>query len=370
MSVDTPAPALAGCGAVTRTLVTGGTGFVGSAIVRALRERGDEVRVTVRASSPVGQLDGLDVETVACDILDGAAVRRALKGVDTVVHAAGMTSLRAPADAHLRLNVGGARAVLREALRSGAGRVVHVSSFAAVGPATRGSTTDERQHFRAGRHGIAYVSAMHEAEAEALRLAAAGLDVVIVNPGLCLGRGDVRRTSTEVVRRFLRAEIPAYVDGAVNVVDVDDVAAGVLLAQAHGKTGERYLLGNRNFTLDRLFADLGRLSGVEPPAVKLPLEAALALERSLPPLPGLPRVTETELRAMGEWWAYRSTKARRELGYRPRHHEESLRATIDWYREREGERLRPPGARQPLVLRGAGFALRRTGRLRASIMGS
>lgn len=353
---------------MTRTVVTGGTGFVGSAVVRALLERGDDVRVTVRAHSPLGALDGLEVEHVAADVHDRSAMRRALRGADRVVHAAGLTSLRASHDAQFQAHVDGARSVLREALRAGVERVVHVSSFAAVGPAPRGGTADERQVFRAGRHGIPYVNATHEAELEALRLAAAGLPVVIANPCLCFGAGDVRRSSTEVVRRFLRGEVVAYVDGAVNVVDVDDVAAGIALMLDRGTVGERYLLGNRNFTFDRLFADLGRLSGLEPPALKLPGPAALALARAGQVLPGRPIVTDAELRAMGHWWAYRSTKAKRELGWKPGHHEQALRRTIEWYREREGDRLRPPGSRQPLPLRVAGASLRRAGALGGRIM--
>src|SRR6185295_4582262 len=156
------------------------------------------------------------------------------------------------------------------------------------------------------------------------RAAAAGLPVVIVNPAHVFGRGDLYRSSTELVRRFLRREIPAYVDGALNVIDAEDVAAGHLLADERGAVGERSILGNRNFTLDRLFADLGRLSGVEPPAVKLPLPVALALARALEALPGHPPITVGEVRASAQRWAFRSNKAHRELGWRPSHHEDTL----------------------------------------------
>ena len=111
----------------------------------------------------------------------------------------------------------------------------------------------------------------------ALGLFGRGLPVVIVNPAHVLGAGDPGRSSTVLVRRFLRREIPAYVDGTLNIVGVDDVALGHVLADERGVPGERYILGNRNFTLDRLFADLGRLSGVEPPSLKLPLYVALLL---------------------------------------------------------------------------------------------
>jgi dihydroflavonol-4-reductase len=342
------------------TLVTGATGLVGSHVARHVAERCDSLRVTARPRSRLGNLAELDAEVVECDILDRRAVRRAMRGVDRVFHVAGMTNLRADADTLFRINVQGTTIVLEEALRAGVERCVHTSSVAAVGPAPRHTTADERQVFRAGRYGLPYINAKHEAEKEALRIGGLGLPVVVVNPGHVFGAGDVYHSSTEMVRRFLRREIPAYVDGALNIVDADDVARGHLLADERGTPGERYILGNRNFTLDRLFADLGRLSGVEPPALKLPLPAALALARSLElnPLQERPPITVGEVRAASLWWAFRSTKAKRELGYRPAHHEDTLQTTIDWYREREPTRLREPGTRQPLPLRLAGLGVR------------
>jgi dihydroflavonol-4-reductase len=344
-----------------RTLVTGGTGLLGSHVVRALLKRGDDVRVTVRPASLMDNLVGLDVEEVTCDVLDRRAVRRALDGVERVFHLAGKTSLRASADELFRVNVQGTRIVLEEALRAGVERLVYTSSVAAIGPARRGSTADEESVFRAGRFGLPYVNSKHEAESVAMRLAAQGLPVVVVNPAHTFGAGDLYRSSTELVRRFLRRQIPAYVDGALNIVDAEDVARGQLLADERGTVGERYILGNRNFTLDRLFADLGRLSGVEPPAVKLPVTAAIALARGLAAAPGVPTVTTCELRAASLWWAVRSTKARRELGWKPSHHEDTLVTTIDWYRSREPLRMEPPGSRQPAALRLAGFGLRTAG---------
>jgi dihydroflavonol-4-reductase len=341
------------------SVVTGGTGFIGSAVARALVERGDRVRITVRPRAPVDHLAGLDAEHVACDVTDAAAVARALRGADRLFHCAGLVGLRASRARHARVTVAATRTVLRTALEAGVPRVVHTSCFATVGPADRGRRADEREPFRAGPHGIPWVDATHEAESEALRLAAAGLPLTVVNPGWVLGRGDVHRSSTEVVRRFLRGELAAYVDGAINIVDVKDVARGILLAEERGGVGDRYLLGNRNFTLDRLLADLGRISGIEPPAVKLPLAVAVALARAGGSLPGGAGLHEPELLVMGQWWAFRSSKAQRELGWRPSHHEDTLHETIAWYREREPLRLRPPGSRQPVALRLAGFGLRR-----------
>jgi dihydroflavonol-4-reductase len=346
---------------VSITLVTGATGLVGSHVARLLVERGDSVRVTVREQSRLDNIVDLDVERVTCDIFDRRALRRALRGVTRLFHVAGLTSFRASADTQYRVNVDGTRTVLEEALRTGVERVVYTSSVAAIGPAVHGSTADETHAFRAGRHGLPYVNAKHEAEKEALRICAQGLPVVVVNPAHVFGRGDLYRSSTELVRRFLRRQIPAYVDGALNIVDAEDVAQGQLLADERGVVGERYILGNRNFTLDRLFADLGRLSGVEPPAIKLPVPVALAAARAAEAMPGRPAITQDEIRAMSLWWAFRSTKAKRELGWKPSHHEDTLVSTIAWYREREPERLSPPGSRQSLPLRVTGAWLRTTG---------
>ena len=138
---------------------------------------------------------------------------------------------------------------------------MHASSVPRSAQPSRGGTADEAQAFRAGGLGIAYVNSKHEAEVEALRLAAHGLSVVIVNPSFVLGPDDPNGTSMGLVRRFLLGRIPAYVGGALNIVDVRDVAQGFLLADEKGESGERYILGGRNFTLDRLFADFARISG-------------------------------------------------------------------------------------------------------------
>jgi dihydroflavonol-4-reductase len=347
-----------------KTLVTGGNGFVGSAVVRLLAERGDDLRLTSRRRSRTEQLRGIEHQAVECDVLDRAAVRRAMRGVDRVFHLAGLVSMRREDDDRLfEVNVGGTRIVLEEALRAGVERVVYTSSVAAIGPADPGQTADERQLFTAGHLGIPYVNSKHEAEVEALRLAARGLPVVIVEPCYVFGPGDVYGRATSIVRRFLLGRIPAYVGGALNVVGVEDVARGHLLADERGDVGERYILGNRNYTLDRLFADLARLSGIEPPAVRLPVPAALALAEALARAPGPTPITPVEVRSAAQWWTYRSTRARRELGWSTRPHEETVEATVAWYRERERGRLARIGTRQALGWRVAGLAVRRLGGL-------
>ncbi|HEY5317447.1 MAG TPA: NAD-dependent epimerase/dehydratase family protein [Solirubrobacteraceae bacterium] len=353
---------------MARILLTGATGLIGSHVARLLVERGDDVRVTVRESSNLDGLSGLGVETVRADILDRRAIRRALRGIERVFHAAGTTNLALSRARTFAVNVEGTRIVLEEALRARVERVVYTSSVAAIGPAPKGSTADESQVWDAGRYAIPYLDAKHEAEVEVLRLVARGLPAVMVNPAHVLGPGDPGRSSTTLVRRFLRRQIPVYVEGTLNIVAAEDVARGHLLADELGQVGERYILGNRNFTLDRLFADLGRLSGVEPPAVRLPAPAAFALAGTATWIPGAPITASTELRAASLHWAYRNTKAKRELGWSTSPHEDCLEETIAWYRERDGGRLAPPGTRQPFGLRLAGAAIRQAEALATRIV--
>jgi dihydroflavonol-4-reductase len=326
------------------TLVTGASGFLGSHLVRALAERGDALRVMARRRSKHDHLAGIEFERAAGDVTDRRAVRRAMDGVARVFHVAGRTSLR-PADrkAVFDVNVRGTRIVLEEALAAGVERAVHTSSVGAIGVAAPRRTADETTPFRIGHLGLGYVNSKHEAEVEALRIAAHGLPVVIVNPSFALGPDDPTGTSMQLVRRFLLGRIPVYVDGGLNIVDVRDVAAGMLLADEHGEPGERYILGGRNFTFDRLFADLARISGVAPPPVKLPGQVAVAGAELADRL-GIPlAVAVDEVRSARLWWTYRNAKAKRELGFAPRPHEETLEDAVRWQLDQLGGRRAKPG---------------------------
>jgi dihydroflavonol-4-reductase len=188
-----------------------------------------------------------------------------------------------------------------------------------------------------------------------------GLPLVVVNPAHVLGAGDPGRSSTVLVRRFLRREIPAYVDGTLNVVAVQDVARGHLLADERGRVGERYILGNRNFTMTRLFADLGRLSGVQPPALKLPVTAAMALAAAAQRVGQTHLPTPEEVRAASLNWSFSNRRAKRELGWSTSPHEDCLEETIEYYRRRDGDALAAAGALQPLPLRVVGGLARRVG---------
>jgi len=341
-----------------RTLVTGATGFIGSPVASLLVERGDDVVAVVRAGTPTAALQQRGVHAVRGDILDRRAMRRAMRGVDRVFHVAGTSDLRASRPAVMSVAVEGTAIVLEEALRAGVQRVVYTSSTAAVGPAPPGATANESSPWTGGRYGIAYLDAMREAEEAALRLVDRGLPLVVVNPSLVFGAGDPGRSSTAIVHRFLKRQIPAYVEGTLNIVGVQDVARGHLLADERGRIGQRYILGNRNFTLTRLFADLGRLSGVQPPTVKLPLLAALTLAAAAQRAGATTLPAPTEVRASALNWSFSNRRAKRELGWTTSPHEDCLEETIAWYRARDRGELAPPGAMQPLALRVAGQAIR------------
>ncbi len=341
-----------------KTLVTGATGFIGSAVARALAKRGDELRLVVREGAPTDGIEGLDYEQVKADLLDRRSLRRVLTGVERVFHCAGLTSLRRRDEQRVfEVNTVGTRMLFEECLKAEVERVVYTSSVAAIGPAPAGGTADESQVFTAGGLDIPYVNSKHEAEVEAVRLAAHGLSLVCVNPTFVFGRGDHHGGSTGVVRRFLLGRIPVYTDGALNVVDVEDVARGHLLADQKGEVGERYILGNRNYTWDRLFADLARLSGVEPPPLKLPAPLALRVVELMERGPGRPPVSPVEVRSASQWWTYRNTKAKRELGWTTSPHEDTIEATVEWYLEREGDRVARGRRSQPFQYKVAARAL-------------
>jgi dihydroflavonol-4-reductase len=343
-----------------KTLVTGGTGFIGSHVVRELAGRGDELRLLVRGRSDTGHLSEFEWERTTGDVLDRDSVRKAMKGVDRVFHIAGTTSMRRRDRKRVfELNVGGTRNVLEEALRAGVLRTVFTSSSSAVGAAPPGGAVDEGEPFTVGGLDIAYVNSKHEAEAVAMRVGTRGLPLVVVNPTFVLGPDDPNPsgTSNALVRRLLLRRIPGYLDGAINIVDVRDVARGHLFADEHGDEGERYLLSGRNFTLKRLFADLSRIAGVPPPPLRaqgqLMLAGVAVLERAGIPMP----TSSDEVRSGMQWWTYRSDKARTELGWSARPHEETLEDTVRWQLDELGGRV--DGHRlQDAALRTAGAALR------------
>jgi dihydroflavonol-4-reductase len=283
-----------------------------------------------------------------------------MRGVERVFHVAGTTSMRTRSrDRVFEVNVGGTRNVMEEALRAGVLRAVLTSSSSAVGAAGPGETIDEDHPFTVGRLGVSYINSKHEAELVSMRIAAKGLPVVIVNPSFVLGPDDPnpRGTSNALVRRLLLRRIPGYLDGAINIVDVRDVAKGHVLADERGEEGERYLLTGRNFTQQRLFADLSRIAGVPPPPLRIHRRLAVGGVEALELVGVRIPTSADEVRSGTQWFAYRNDKARRELGWQPRPHEETLEDTVRWQLEQLGGRA--DGHRlQDAALRTAGAAFR------------
>ena len=339
-------------------------GLSGSHLAKALAARGDELRVLARRSSDLGGIDGLEYERVTGDITDRRAIRRALDGAGKVFNVAGRTSLRAAdREAVFAANLRGARTLFEEALdERRRARSSRPRPSARSASRSRAGTADESTPFEIGHLGLAYVNSKHEAELEAFRAAAHGLPIVIVNPTFVLGPdvpSGTRGSSMGLVRRFLRGQIPAYVDGGINVVDVRDVAAGHLLADEQGR-GRRALHPRRpqlhlRPPVRRPLADLRRRAARDQASGR----ARGGRGRAFAERAGLP-VNGGEVRSAALWWTYKNTKAKRELGFSPRPHEETLEDAVDWQVKALGDRVATGSP--PLALR-AGARCRRRGRI-------
>jgi dihydroflavonol-4-reductase len=320
-------------------LVTGASGFVGSAVVRALVRRGEPVRAMVRSSSRLRLLEGLPVEVVIGDLADPRTCEAAVKGCRALFHVAADYRLWVTEPAPMyRTNVDGTRALLSAAGDAGVARIVHTSSVATLGSRPDRLPADETTPATlAGMIGH-YKRSKFLAEEAARELAQAGLPIVIVNPSAPIGPGDARPTPTgRVVLEAARGRMPAYVDTGLNVVHVDDVAQGHLLAFERGRVGERYILGGDNLPLGEMLATIARLVGRKPPRWRLPATAVLPVAFVAEALARLgigaePFVTTDGVRMARKLMYFTSAKAERELGYRSRPAEEALRDAIAWYR--------------------------------------
>jgi dihydroflavonol-4-reductase len=329
-------------------LVTGAAGFVGSAVARAALAQGYPLRVLVRASSPRRNLAGLDAEIVEADMRDQPAVERALAGVRWLLHVAADYRLWAPEpQAILRNNLDGTAAVMRAALAAGVERVVATSSVATlrVGPDTVAATED--QPLAPAEAVGAYKRSKVEAERLVGRMVAEhGLPAVIVNPSTPVGARDQRPTPTgRIVVEAARGRMPAYVETGLNLVDVEDVARGHLLALERGRIGERYILGGDNLMLNDLLGEIAELTGRPAPRLRLPVAPLVPLAHAAEAMARLsgrePFLTVDGLKMARNRMFFSSEKARRELGYAPGPHAAGVRAALEWF-GREGYLKRSP----------------------------
>jgi dihydroflavonol-4-reductase len=334
-------------GGLDLTLVTGASGFVGSAIANAFRESGHQVRVLVRASSPRTNINPAD-SVVVGDICDRNSVAAAVRGVRYVVHAAADYRLGALFSAEvLRTNVEGTRIVMQEALHAGVERIVYTSSVATI-ELRSGASADESGRLSENRAIGAYKKSKVIAERMVEDMARnAGLPVVIVNPSTPIGPRDVKPTPTgRIIVEAARGRMPGFVDTGLNLVHVDDVAAGHLAALRRGSIGERYILGGENVYLRIMLAEIARAIGRPPPRLRIPIAAvypfAFGAELWSHVSGREPFVTRDGLRMARHHMFFNDTKARRELAYVSRPFQDAIADAIAWFRDAgylAGERI-------------------------------
>jgi dihydroflavonol-4-reductase len=321
------------------TLVTGGTGFLGAHIVRALLRRGERPRCLVRATSDRRNLEGLPVEIVNGDLTDAASLQRATKGVAAVFHCAADYRLyvRDPRETYAS-NVEGTRNVLRTAAEAGVARVVYTSSVGTLGLDRNGQPANEETPVAPADMVGHYKRSKFLAERVAEEWARQGLPLVIVNPSTPVGELDAKPTPTgQILVRFLNRRMPAYVETGLNLVDVRDVAEGHLLAAEKGRVGERYILGHRNMTLKEILDTLARLTGLPAPRLRVPHWiplAVAAVDTSLARLVGRsPEIPIEGVRLSRHRMFFDASKAVRELGLPQTPIEEALERAVGWFRE-------------------------------------
>lgn len=323
-------------------LVTGGTGFVGAAVVRALLSEGQSVRAFARPGSDRRNLDGLDVEIAEGDLKDPASLSKAVKGIERVFHVAADYRLwvRRTADLY-EANVDGSRTLVRAAAEAGAKRIVYTSSVAVLATAKNGKPATEDDPVTVDDMIGHYKRSKFLAEAAVMAEIDAGAPVVIVNPSTPIGPRDIKPTPTgRMIRDAAAGKLPAYVETGLNIVHVDDVAAGHLLAAQKGEVGERYILGGEDLTLREILIHIAQAAGRKPPRVRLPrrplfplawgAEAWARLTRS----DTEPLLTADGLKMAGKLMWFSSIKAEAALGYAYRPAEEAIRDAVDWFQSR------------------------------------
>src|SRR6185437_8678906 len=322
-----------------KALVTGATGFVGAAVTRALLQANWEVRVLVRQSSDRRNLQQLALDIVTGDLADRASLARALADRDALFHVAADYRLGALDPQELyRTNVEGTRNILSAARVAGVPRIVYTSSVATVGIPLDGSPGQEQTPVSETDMIGHYKRSKYLAEQIAREAALAGTAVVIVNPSTPVGPGDVKPTPTgQLVLDAARGRMPAYVDTGLNIVHVDDVAAGHLLAFQHGRIGERYILGGQDMSLREILIEIARLTGRKPPRVRLSTSVVLPIAyvaELVARMTGVPnRVTVEGVRMARKRMFFSSDKAARELGYRWRPPAQAFEDAVLWFRE-------------------------------------
>ncbi len=321
------------------TLITGATGFVGSAVLRCLVAAGHEARVLARPASDRRNLQGVDCEVAIGDLTDPASLRKAAAGCDTLLHVAADYRLWVPDPAVIdRVNVEGSVNLFRATAEAGVTRMVYTSSVATLGLLKDGGSADEDTPSTVADMVGAYKRSKFLAEEAVRRLVAEeGLPIVIVNPSAPIGPRDIKPTPTgKMILDSAAGRMPAYVDTGLNVAHVDDVAAGHLLALEKGVVGERYILGGENMTLRDILGVVCSHVGRRPPRVKLPHDLILPLAYGAEAVARVtgrePPFTVDGIRMAKKLMFFTCKKAKESLGYAPRPAAEAIRDAVDWLR--------------------------------------
>ncbi len=323
-----------------KTLITGATGFIGSAVLRKLVSAGHEVRALVRPQSDRRNLQGLPVEVVHGDLRDCSSLEKAVKGCSVLFHVAADYRFWVPhPDELYEVNVTGSRNIVLAAADAGVERIVYTSSVAVLGSNKDESPADEETPVTLADMIGHYKRSKFLAEAETRELVKSrGLPVVIVNPSTVVGPRDIKPTpSGRMIIDAASGRMPAYVDTGLNFVHVEDVAEGHLLALERGRVGERYILGGANLTLKEALSEIAEIAGRKPPRIRLPhnlVLAVAAIAEAWSRVSGKePWVNLTSVRLARKKMYFSTEKAQLELGYRPRPIREAFRDAIDWYRQ-------------------------------------
>ncbi len=324
-----------------QTLITGASGFVGSAVLRKLIQAGHEVRALIRPNSDRRNLDGLPVEIVTGNLTDRLSLDRALAGCGCLFHIAADYRLWVRnAQEIYEANVTGTRNIMLAAAQAGVRRIVYTSSVATLGLTPDGSPADENTPASLDDMIGHYKRSKFLAEAAVMQMAHAdGMPVVIVNPSTPIGPRDIKPTPTgRMIVEAASGRMPAYVDTGLNLVHVDDVAVGHLQALERGKIGERYVLGAVNLTLKEILTQIAALTGRKPPRFRLPHNAVLPIAYLAEGWAWMtggsePRVTRVGVRLAKKHMFFSAEKAVRVLGFHPRPIEDALRDAVEWFRE-------------------------------------
>ncbi|GAJ28931.1 hopanoid-associated sugar epimerase [Acidomonas methanolica] len=321
------------------TLVTGATGFVGSAVARVLQERGHRLRLMVRKGTDRANLAGLDAEIVEGDLLSPESFAPALAGCRHLFHVAADYRLWVPDPPRMmRANVDGTRLLMQAALEAGCERIVYCSSVAALGLRKDGGSADEETPVTEREVIGVYKLSKYRAEQVVLRMIAEqNLPAVIVNPSTPIGPRDIKPTPTgQMIVDCASGRMPAYVETGLNIVHVDDVAEGHVLALERGRIGQKYILGGENHSLGALFRMVAEVAGVRPPRVKLSQDVlypvAVVSEWLARGFGIEPRVTRETLAMSRKLMYFSSAKAERELGYAPRPARAAVTDAVEWFR--------------------------------------